>query len=226
MSDGWSPFDRSPFLRIAHRAGNTVAGLRAAEAANCDVAEADIWYYRGRLEVRHTKTMGPAPLLWDRWSLEPAWQPRLQLDQLVAAAGHETLLMLDLKGGHQSLSEAVIAEMRSTAPGVRYLVCSQWWDSLERFRHVEEAFVIHSAGNARMVRDVVERLSWGRRHAVTAHRRLLSTGIVARLHEHAEAVISWPINTMAEYEEVRAYGVDGITSDSIPLLQQLANRRT
>ncbi|HMO54791.1 MAG TPA: hypothetical protein PJ994_09830 [Tepidiformaceae bacterium] len=221
MSEGWSPFHAGGVLRIAHRAANTLAGLRAAEDAGCDVAEADIWYYRGRLEVRHTKTMGPVPLLWDRWLLEPAWRPRLSLAELVAEARHQTLLMLDLKGGHRSQSEAVIAEMRAIAPGARYMVCSQWGDSLEPFREVDEAFVMHSCGNARMVRDVVTRLNWGARHAVAAHRKLLSTDAVARLHEHAEAVVSWPINTMAAFEQVRGYGVDGITSDSLELLHTL-----
>ena len=224
MAEGWSPFGRPGMLRIAHRAANTLEGLRAAEDARCDVAEADIWYYRGRLEVRHTKTMGPVPLLWDRWLLEPAWRPRLSLAELASAAKHETLLMLDLKGGHKRLSEAVISEMRAVAPGQRYMVCSQWWDSLEPFRHVEEAFVMHSAGNAGMVRDVVKRLTWGRRHAVAAHRRLLSKAIVDTLHLHAEAVVSWPINTRTALEEVRGYGVDGITSDSIPLIEEEAER--
>lgn len=221
MSEGWSPFDGKRVLRIAHRAANTLAGLRAAEEAGCDVAEADVWWYRGSLEVRHTKTMGRVPLLWDRWSLEPAWRPRLSLAELVAASNHETVLMLDLKGGHSSLSEAVIAAMRSVAPGTRYMVCSQWWDSLEPFREVDEAFVMHSCGNARMVQDVVTRLTWGQRHAVAAHRKLLSKSVVERLHEHAEAVVSWPVNTMAAFEQVRDYGVDGITSDSIALLRGL-----
>lgn len=224
MAEGWSPFDERHLLRIAHRAANTLEGLREAEEADCDVAEADIWYYRGRLEVRHTKTMGPVPLLWDRWSLEPAWRPRLSLAELVAAAKENTVLMLDLKGGHREQSERVIREMQSVAPGRRYMVCSQWWDSLEPFRDVDEAFVMHSCGNARMVRDVVTRLTWGHRHAVAAHRKLLSEAVVERLHEHAEAVVSWPINTMAAFEQVRGYGVDGITSDSIELLQELADR--
>lgn len=224
MVDEWSPFERPGLLRIAHRAANTLDGLRAAEKAKCDVAEADVWYYRGRLEVRHSKTMGRVPLLWDRWLLQPAWRPRLTLEELANEAEHGTLLMLDLKGGHRDLSEAVIAEMRRNAEGQRYLVCSQWWDSLEPFKDVEEAFVIHSAGSARMVRDVVTRLSWGQRHAVAAHRKLLSKAVVERLHEHAESVISWPINTRAALEQVREFGVDGITSDSIELLEEEGRR--
>ena len=64
---------------IAHRAGNDPAHARSAWEAGADLIEADVWLYRGRLEVRHTKTMRGLPLLWDRWSLAPGWGPRLLL---------------------------------------------------------------------------------------------------------------------------------------------------
>ena len=53
-------------LAIAHRSGNTVAGLRSALDLGVDLVEADVHAYRGRLEVRHLKSMGGLPWLWDR----------------------------------------------------------------------------------------------------------------------------------------------------------------
>lgn len=43
-------------LAIAHRAGNDLRALGAAARAGVDLIEADIWPWRGRLEVRHLKT--------------------------------------------------------------------------------------------------------------------------------------------------------------------------
>jgi hypothetical protein len=60
--------------------------------------EADLHLYAGRLEIRHLKTLGPLPILWDRWSLAPPWAPRLLLDRLLGAMAPGTHLMLDLKG--------------------------------------------------------------------------------------------------------------------------------
>src|SRR4051812_45642760 len=88
----------SPFI-VAHRAGNDLDLLRRAESVRPRLIEADVHLFRGRLEVRHLKTLGPLPVLWDRWYLAPPGTPRLELHQVLAAAGPETALMLDLKGG-------------------------------------------------------------------------------------------------------------------------------
>ena len=47
-----------------------------------DLVEADVRLYRGRLEVRHLRTVGPLPILWDRWQLAAPRRRRLQLAEL------------------------------------------------------------------------------------------------------------------------------------------------
>ena len=63
-------------LAIAHRAGNSLDGLHQANLLDVDVVECDVHAHRGRLEVRHLKTAGPLPFLWDRWELASARAPR------------------------------------------------------------------------------------------------------------------------------------------------------
>ena len=75
-----------PFI-VAHRAGNDLELLRRAEGVQPRLIEADVHLYRGRLEVRHLKTLGPLPVLWDRWYLASPRTPRLELAGLLAAAG-------------------------------------------------------------------------------------------------------------------------------------------
>jgi glycerophosphoryl diester phosphodiesterase len=66
-----------PFL-VAHRGGNRLLDLHAAERLKPTLVEADIRLYRGRLEVRHLKKAGAIPILWDRRALcRHAWAPRL-----------------------------------------------------------------------------------------------------------------------------------------------------
>ena len=67
-------------LAIAHRAGNSLEGLRTANALGADVIECDVHEHRGRIEVRHLKTAGPLPFLWDRGQLVSASAPRLGSD--------------------------------------------------------------------------------------------------------------------------------------------------
>jgi hypothetical protein len=71
---------------VAHRAGNDIGRLRAAEALRLPLVEADVHLFAGRLEVRHRKTVGPIPILWDRWELAPPWAPRMLLADLLSQA--------------------------------------------------------------------------------------------------------------------------------------------
>src|SRR3954470_21371543 len=96
----------TPFL-VAHRAGNDLALLRRAERVRARLIEADVHLRRGRLEVRHLKTLGPLPVLWDRWYLASPRTPRLELQELLASAAPDTALMLDLKGRDPELSRRV-----------------------------------------------------------------------------------------------------------------------
>ncbi|MGI9157304.1 MAG: hypothetical protein ACR2FG_11830 [Marmoricola sp.] len=85
-------------LAIAHRAGNSLSALRGAVELGADVLEADVHAFRGRLEVRHSKSLGPLPWLWDKWELTSTSLAQLQLGELFAATDAGPTLMLDLKG--------------------------------------------------------------------------------------------------------------------------------
>ena len=212
-------------LAVAHRVGNHLDQLAAAEEAGIDVVEADIWNYRGRLEVRHTKTMGPVPLLWDRWSLEPAWRPPLLLEDLLAAAHPETELMLDLKGNDPATPPAIIDTVERVTPGRRYAVCSQSWDLLEGFRDASHVRVVHSVGNRAALEEVGSRLTWHDNHAISVNQKLLSPARVERLLSLAPTVMTWPINSPRTLRRVLAWGVNGIISDNPALLEAVVRTR-
>lgn len=212
-------------LTIAHRAGNHLDQLAAAERDGIDLVEADIWPYQGRLEVRHTKTMGRVPLLWDRWSLEPAWRPRFLLEELLEAAGPGTELMLDLKGTDTSSPRAIIETVERVTPGRRYAVCSQSWDLLEGFRDAPHVRVVHSIGNTRALAEVGERLTWQENQAISVNQKFLGPAQVERLLGLAPTVMSWPINDARLLRRVIGWGVNGIISDNPALLAEVVRRR-
>ena len=163
---------------VAHRAGNDLQRLRAAEALRLRLVEADVHLFAGRLEVRHRKTVGPLPILWDRWELAPPWAPRMLLDELLAAAGPGTELMLDLKG-HDRAAAGARARRRSAPPGraAGITVCSQDWRLLEPFAAHPEIRVVHSVGNARQLARLRQRD--GALAGVSIHERLLDAAVVA-----------------------------------------------
>lgn len=212
-------------LLIAHRAANDLSVLDAARRAGADIAEADVWRYRGRLEVRHSKTLGRVPVLWDRWSLTSGAAPRLSLDQVLEAAHGDITLMLDLKGADPLLPHAVIARLDALLPGRPVLVCSRNWDLLEQFRDHPHIRAVHSVGSAAQLRAVSARLTWHDRHLISIHRRLLSPAVIATLKDKAAAVITWPVNGEAVMRTLLSWGVDGVISDRIELLRLMVEQR-
>jgi len=222
--------DADPLL-IAHRAGNALPLVARALSAGADMIEADVWLHRSRLEVRHLKTLGRVPVLWDRWKLQPAWVPRLQLKELLRAAAPETRVMLDLKGRAEGLTPAILALLESEAPsglngpGRQLTLCARGWDHLEVLREFPRVGVVHSVGTPEQLRVVTRRLGWRHDHALSVHERLLTRPVVEDLLQAVPLIMAWPVNTRRRYGELHALGVRGFIIDDLDLLATLARER-
>jgi hypothetical protein len=192
---------------VAHRAGNDLARLRAAEALELPLVEADVHLFAGRLEVRHRKTVGPIPILWDRWELAPPWAPRLLLEELLDSAAPGTELMLDLKGHDRRLPGRVLAAIEAAGLPGRLTVCSQDWRLLEPLAGRPEIRVVHSVGNARQLARLPGTLA-----GVSIHERLLDAGVVGELRRRAALVLSWPVESAAQARRLATWGVQGLIS--------------
>ncbi len=199
---------------VAHRAGNDLERLRAAEALGLPLVEADVHLFGGRLEVRHRKTVGPVPILWDRWELAPPWAPRMVLDDLLTAASPDTELMLDLKGHDHRLPERVLAALGPS--GRPITVCSQDWRLLKPLSDRPNIRVVHSVGNARQLARLRRRQ--GLLEGVSIHQRLLDAALVEELHRLAPLVLSWPVESTAQARRHARWGVHGLISRSFEQL--------
>jgi glycerophosphoryl diester phosphodiesterase len=208
-----------PFI-VAHRAGNDLAQIRGAAQAHARLIEADVHLYRGRLEVRHLKTLGPLPVLWDRWYLVSARTPRLSLAELLDAAGPETVLMLDLKGRRRRVALRVLAELAAHGTSGELFVCSRSWRLLEPFRGHPSVRVVHSVGSRRQLRSLRRRFAGRRLGGVSIHRRLLDERTVADLRGRAELIVSWPVETAEEALQLARWGVDGVTTSRFEALAE------
>lgn len=180
--------------------------------------EADVHLFRGRLEVRHLKTLGPVPILWDRWTLAPPWTPRLQLEALLESAGGE--LMLDLKGRNPRLARLVAAALARHARGARITVCSRNWRLLEPLRGIEGVRIVHSVGSRRQLRELRRRFAHRRLDGISIHRRLLDEPTVRELRERADLIMSWPVEHAAEARTLAGWGVQGLISSRFEALAE------
>ena len=214
-------------LTIAHRAGNQLHRLEEATAAGVDYAEADLWLYRGRLEIRHEKTAGPLPVLWDRWSLKPSWTPRLGFEELLAAVGDGGRLLLDLKGRDGELAEAVAKTLERAGAVGSVAFTSGTWLHLDRLSELlPEAPRFYSIGSGPRLAALRSRLERGEIAKVSIDSRFLTAEIAAELgRTGVETIITWAVETAERAREVLAWGVSGITSDSLALLVSVHDGR-
>jgi glycerophosphoryl diester phosphodiesterase len=213
-------------LAIAHRAGNSLAGLQAANELGVDVIECDVHHHRGRLEVRHLKTAGPLPFLWDRWELVPASAPRLGLRELLEADRHGTTFMLDLKGRGTQVGAAVARLLHDGGHHRPVVVCGRHWPDVEALAELDYVRPVLSARNARELASLGDRLTRRTFHGVSVHRSLLDAEVVTRLRGQVEVVMTWPINDIPSLDRMGEIGANGIISDEPAVLAELLRRRT
>jgi glycerophosphoryl diester phosphodiesterase len=211
-------------LLIAHRAGNDPVQLRAAEAIGADVVEADLHLWRGRLELRHLKTAGPLPLYWDRWALAPPWRRFGSVEELLAAADPETVLMLDLKGSDPAAARMLSAALEHAARAAPVIVSARAWPLLGE---IDPALArrIGSAARPQQLDALIAHASERPLDGASLHLRLLEGGRLDALRAHAPMLMTWPVNRRNEAERATALGVTGLISDELALLAELREER-
>jgi glycerophosphoryl diester phosphodiesterase len=199
-------------LVLAHRAGNDLAALRSAEALGVDAIEADVHLFRGRLEVRHLKTVGPIRIYWDRWRLCGPGVVILDLETLLDAAHPTTELMLDLKGLDPRLGAGVLATLERH-PDARVTLCSRRWRHLTLFEGRPGVRLVRSVGNRSQLRAVWRQLASRPLDGICIHRRLVTPALVAELRGRVPLVMTWPVNTRETAHRLAGWGVNGLISD-------------
>jgi len=213
-----------PLLAVAHRSGNTVAGLQEALAAGVDLVECDVHAYRGRLEVRHHRSMAGLPLLWDRDGVVPRGRHEpVELADLVAALGDDHRLMIDLKGVHPRLAPQVARLLRETSPDRSLTVCTKAWWMLDAF-DVPVRRVL-SAATRRGVERLRGRLADGPVHGVSVRLALLTPALVDELHRGTDLVMAWTVDDEAALARAREVGADAVIGKDLDLLRTVVAAR-
>ena len=206
---------------IAHRAGNSLAGLREAHRADADVVECDVHEHRGRLEVRHLQTSGPVPFLRDLWEHTSRSASRLELKEVLRADQRPTRFMLDLKGTTVETGRSVADLLHQIGHRDEVWACGRYWPSVERLAELPWVRPVFSA-RTRVGRAALEqRLSTrglAAPYGVSLHVSLLDQPFVELLRERVQVVMTWPVNTIATLERVVALGANGIITDEPAIL--------
>ena len=204
-------------LTIAHRAGNDLARLRAAIAADVDYTEADVWLAGDELAVQHDR---PAALAW--WG--PFWPLRrapLPLTEVLAGARGTTLL-IDISGRDPDTAQAVAGAVDQAGAEDRVAGCGDW-NHLDRLGELLPRVPrFYTIGKVRDLESLRPRLARREVRAVSIYRGAVTPAIVRELkNAGVETTIAWTVNDPAEARRLLSWGIDGITSDSLELLAAL-----
>jgi glycerophosphoryl diester phosphodiesterase len=203
-------------LAIAHRSGNTVAGLREALDLGVDLVEADVHAHRGVLEMRHHKNLGPRHL-WDKWEVIARRDfAQVELAELIDELGDDSRLMIDLKGARPGLARAVSDLLRTRAPDVPFTVCTKQWGMLDAFDPVVRRVL--SVANRRSLARLRRRLAAAPVYGVSVRLRLLTPELMAELRTRTEVVMAWSVDTPEALAQARRLGVDAVISKNLGLL--------
>jgi glycerophosphoryl diester phosphodiesterase len=214
-------------LAIAHRAGNSLAGLHEANRLGADIIECDVHGHRGRLEVRHLKTAGPLPFLWDRWELVPASAPRLGLRELLDADGAGTTFMLDLKGRRSATGRAVAEMLHDREPARDVLVCGRYWPLVDAVAELAFVRPVLSARNRAELAALRRRLRADdvrTPYGVSVHASLLDAATVSMLRGHVPVVMTWPVDDLRVLDRVVGLGANGIITNEAEILREVRRR--
>lgn len=204
----------APGLVIAHRAANSAAGLAALAAEGVDVAEADVHFFRGRLEVRHAKVLWPLAAQWERWYLLGRDAPRPPLQELLPLVPPGLDLMIDMKGPDPRLVPALVAATRDFAAERGLIVSGRVWPAVDRMRREQGVRTLHSVGSPRELRRLLRRRGGQAPEGVSIHQRLLTPAVAAALRERVDHLWSWPVDDPVTASVLASWGVTGFISDA------------
>ncbi len=211
----------SHFL-VAHRAGNDLRELHDAARLRARLVECDLRLWRGRIEVRHLKTVGPLPIYWDTWTVSGPGTRHLQLHELLEAVDRLGIeLMLDLKGRNLELARRVRRELAGRPRALPVTVCARSWRLLDPFEPLDGVRTVRSIGSRRGLRRLLAERRDRRIGGVSIHADLLDASTVARLREAAEVIMTWPVNDTSRARTLLAWGVHGLITDEAPLIAPL-----
>lgn len=211
-------------LLVAHRTPATREACKRVADAGAQVFEADVQVdEQDRIVVSHYLPFGRL-LHRDNWRVR--WHTGAVRDPLltdvIARVPDRCLVLLDLKEKTPGRRDRLISALIDALPDRgRFRVCGHRDDDLDTVRRAGFR-TWRTAGDARALAALVAdgRLA---DDAVSIRHRLLTAAVLDRLHEQAPNVVAWTVNDVARARQLRAMGVDGVTTDRMAVLAELSN---
>ena len=203
----------SPYLVVAHRAGNRPETVAPA-LERADMVELDAHVFRGRVEVRHAKVLRPTSRLWEKWYLLPENTTVPSLKTILDSIPPEVPIMVDLK----CFTPRAGRRIRREVPEDRNLIvsCRSWW-VLPVFRDRRGTVMLRSCRSRLQLRLVTRIPGLGDRVGVVAHQEVLDPDNIRALRGRTPNVFTWAVESIERGRELVEWGVTGLIVDDLGL---------
>lgn len=230
-------------VRIAHAYGNSPAAINQTLASDADMIEADIWYRRGRLEVRHEHHARWFPLLIDRRmkTHRPGkWAVRIgnyyirpdigtqSLDDVMKAVAGKKKLLLDVKGYYSAEDvdryvAKIVRAIREHKAEAWVAICGQTYTILHRIREVAPDLEVRFSIEREYQWERFLRLIEGNPPAkqVCISYRFIDDAKAQFMDAMGVNQYCWTVDDWDAARRLVANGVDGIISNDLELLSEL-----
>lgn len=210
-----------PVQRILHRAGNDLTTLPLSHHPAVDAVEADVWSVGGRLVAHHERPIGRSPFGLGRRGLTRLLPIPLEalLDVMEQAA-----LVLDLRAWAGDPAPD-LARALDHVDHSRLRVTCEDWHLADRVRAwLPGLDVAYSIRDEQQLRRYLAGRDTGAleaRPVVIRHSLLHTPDEVTALRIRAGDVGVWTVDDAARALDLKAWGVDRITSNRITVLNAI-----
>lgn len=209
----------------AHRAGNSKEDALNAIEAGADLIETDIWLHKGQLELRHKQTLGPIPILWEKWAIEPGWLPRYTLRDLLQDLPENVLIFLDFKGDNMDLGPAVLEELERTAPNRTIAICGRNYPQLQTIADAPHVIPFYSVGEEKEWPEAQKLIQASTPKALSLLADLATPEKLDWMESVGGTTVCWGVDDEDQMQKLREMGVDGFTTDSNSLMLRIQQIR-
>lgn len=192
-----------------------------------DWIETDIWLHYGRLVARHDRSLWRLPIRYSWRSIALILASELVLDDLLdATQGAPTRVLIDLKGRNRGLPDAVVSTLHRQSGFERAAICGKDWAALDRMRtldpRIQAFFTLETSKHLEMY--LARRRDSTAPPTISCFHGLLTPATVDALKSAGSIIFAWTVDSEPRARRLLAWGVDGITSNRIEMLNRIVEQ--
>ncbi len=215
-------------MRILHRGGNLRDLLPLATHPAIDAIEADIWVRGDQIVAHHDRPLGPLPLTIGSSGFHREPRDPVHLPEIIEAVGGSSPhsdLVLDLRSWLADPAPDLARELLQLSNREHVIVSCEAWSIADRLSawvpDLRVAYSIRSEAQLRrFIADGIKREA-GQVMVSIRESLLHSKQELRSLQRYASAVTAWTIDDPDRGLELVDWGIDGIVSNHIAVLNTL-----